>query len=135
MPKRTYTVSTRLSIHSPLVGYMKEYMEDYNKIYRYAWQVYTSPTYDFATDSKFRTHLCERFGILGRTANSMIREIKGTIEAYLELKKTELQQLERKIEKNEEKVKQLELEINRMKPKITKNQATKQELEKYRVKK
>ena len=133
MPKKIYTVSTRLQVQSPLVGYMKEYINDYNKIYRYAWQVYTSPMYDFATDSKFRTHLCERFGILGRTANSMIREIKGTIEAYLELKKTELQQLERKIEKNEEKVKQLELEINRMKPKITKNQATKQELEKYRV--
>ena len=84
MPKRTYTVSTRLSIHSPLVVYMKDYMEDYNKIYRYAWQVYTSPRYDFATDSKFRTHLCETFGILGRTANSMIREIKGTIVAYFE---------------------------------------------------
>lgn len=104
-------------------------------MYRYAWQIYTSPTYAFATDSKFRTHLCETFGILGRTANSMIREIKGTIEAYFELKKTELQQVERKIEKNEEKVKQLETEINRIKPKITNNQATKQELEKYRAKK
>ena len=104
MSKRTYTVSTRLSIHSSLVVYMKDYMEDYNKIYRYAWQVYTSPTYEFTTDSKFRTHLCERFRILGRTANSMIREIKGTIEAYVELKKTELQQVERKIEKNEENV-------------------------------
>ena len=135
MRKKTYTVSTRLSVHSPLVGYMKDYMEDYNKIYRYAWQVYTSPTYAFATDSKFRTHLCERFRILGRTANSMIREIKGTIEAYLELKKTELQQLERKIEKNEAKVKQLETDINQMKPKVTNNQATKQELEKYRAKK
>ena len=135
MPKRTYTVSTRLSIHSPLVVYMKDYMEDYNKIYRYAWQVYTSPTYAFATDSKFRTHLCERFGILGRTANSMIREIKGTIAAYFELKRTELQQLKKKIEKNEEKVKKLEAEINGLKPKVTNNQATKQELEKYRAKK
>ena len=135
MPKKTYTVSTRLQVQSPLVGYMKEYIKDYNTIYRYAWQIYTSPTYAFATDSKFRTHLCERFGILGRTANSMIRDIKGTIEAYVELKKTELQQVERKIEKNEENVKQLELEINRLKPKVTKNQATKQELEKYRAKK
>ena len=135
MPKKTYTVSTRLQGNSSLVHYMKEYIEDYNKIYRYAWQIYTSPRYAFATDSKFRTHLCETFGILGRTANSMIRDIKGTIEAYLELKKTELQQIEKKIAKNEEKVKQLETEINRMKPKIIKNQATKQELEKYRTKK
>ena len=135
MPKKTYTVSTRLSVHSPLISYMKEYRKDYNKIYRYAWQIYTSPTYAFATDSKFRTHLCERFGILGRTANSMIREIKGTIESYFELKKTELQQIEGKIEKNEEKVKQLEVELNRMKQKVTNNQASKPELEKYRAKK
>ena len=90
MPKKTYTVSTRLQVQSPLVVYMKDYMKDYNKIYRYAWQVYTSPTYDFATDSKFRTHLCETFGILGCTANSIIRDMKGTIEAYWELKKTEV---------------------------------------------
>lgn len=135
MPKKTYTVNTRLQAQSALVCYMQDYMKDYNKIYRYAWQIYTSPTYKFATDSKFRTHLCETFHILGRTANSMIREIKGTIEAYFELKRTELQQLKRKIEKNEEKVKKLEAEINGLKPKVTKNQATKQELEKYRAKK
>ena len=135
MPKKTYTVSTRLQIQSPLVVYMKDYMNDYNKMYRYAWQVYTSPTYAFATDSKFRTHLCETFGILGRTANSIIRGMKGTIEAYWELQKTEVQQLERKIEKNEAKVKQLETDMNQLKPKITKNEATKQELEKYRAKK
>ena len=135
MPKKTYTVSARLQVQSPLVCYMQEYMKDYNKIYRYAWQIYTSPTYEFATDSKFRTHLCERFGILGRTANSMIRDIKGTIKAYLELKKSELEQVESKIKKNEEKVKQLEVKINQIKPKITNNQATKQELEQYRAKK
>ena len=135
MPQKTYTVSTRLQRTSPLVCYMQEYMKDYNKVYRYAWQIYTSPTYEFGTDSKFRTHLCERFGILGRTANAIIRDIKGTIKAYLELKKTELEQVESKIEKNEEKVKQLEIEINRMKLKVTNNQATKQELEKYRAKK
>ena len=32
MPKKTYTVSTRLQIQSPLVVYMKDYMNDYNKI-------------------------------------------------------------------------------------------------------
>ena len=135
MPKKTYTVSTRLQVQSSLVGYMQDYIKDYNKIYRYAWQIYTSPRYDFATDSKFRTHLCERFGILGRTANAIIRDMKGTIEAYLELKRMELQQIESKIEKNEEKIKKLEVEINRKKPKVTNNQSTKLELEKYRAKK
>ena len=51
------------------------------------------------------------------------------------MKKTEVQQLERKIERNEAKVKQLETDINQLKPKITNNQATKPELEKYRAKK
>ena len=112
MPKKTYTVSTRLQKNSPLVCYMEEYIAEYNQIYRYAWQIYTSETYSFAADSKFRTHLCEKFGILGRTANSMIRDIKGTIEAYLEIKKTELQQLERKIEIKEKQVEELKMVIN-----------------------
>ena len=76
MPKKTFTVSTRLQKESPLVCYMQKYIEDYNQIYRYAWQVYTSERYSFSTDSKFRTHLCEKYGILGRTANSVIRDIK-----------------------------------------------------------
>lgn len=133
MPKKTYTISTRLQKTSPLVCYMEEYITEYNQIYRYAWQVYTSETYWFATDSKFRTHLCEKFGILGRTANSMIRDIKGTIEAYLELKKTELQQLERKIETKEEQVEVLKAVINKLKPKIANNTSTQKQLETYRT--
>ena len=133
MPKKTYTVSTRLQKNSPLVCYMEDYITEYNQIYRYAWQVYTSKTYSFATDSKFRTHLCEKFGILGRTANSILRDIKGTIEAYLELKKTELQQLERKIEKKQEQVKDLKTVINGLKPKIANNTGTQKQLEKYRI--
>ena len=133
MPKKTYTVSTRLQKNSPLICYMEDYITEYNQIYRYAWQVYTSKTYSFATDSKFRTHLCEKFGILGRTANSILRDIKGTIEAYLELKKTELQQLERKIEKKQEQVKDLKTVINGLKPKIANNTSTKKQFEKYRI--
>ena len=133
MPKKTYTVSTRLQKNSPLVCYMEEYMTEYNQIYRYAWQVYTSKAYAFATDSKFRTHLCEKFGILGRTANSIIRDMKGTIEAYLELKKTELQQLEQKIERKEEEIKGLKVVINELKPKIANNTSTEKQLEKYRT--
>lgn len=133
MPKKTFTVSTRLQRNSPLVCYMQEYIKDYNKIYRYAWQVYTSASYSFATDSKFRTHLCEKFGILGRTANSIIRDIKGTIEAYKELKKTELEQLERKIETKKEQIETLKTGINQMKPLVTKNLCNSKQLEKYRT--
>ena len=133
MPKKTYTVSTRLQKNSPLVCYMEDYITEYNQIYRYAWQVYISKAYSFATDSKFRTHLCEKFGILGRTANSILRDIKGTMEAYLELKKTEIQQLERKIEKKQEQVEALKTVINGLKLKIANNTSTKKQLEKYRI--
>ena len=135
MPKKTFTVSTRLQKESPLVCYMQKYIEDYNQIYRYAWQVYTSERYSFSTDSKFRTHLCEKYGILGRTANSVIRDIKGTIEAYKELKKTELEQLERKIEIKKEQVEEIKLRINQMKPLVAKNVCTPRQLEKYRTEK
>ena len=135
MPKKTFTVSTRLQKESPLISYMQDYIKDYNQIYRYAWQIYTSEKYSFSTDSKFRTHLCEKFGILGRTANSMIRDIKGTIEAYKELKKTELEQLERKLETKKEQVERLKLSINQMKPLVTKNLCSLKQLEKYRTEK
>ena len=132
MPKKTFTISTRLQKKSPLVCYMEAYMAEYNQIYRYAWQVYTSKNYSFATDSKFRTYLCEKFPILGRTANSIIRDMKGTIEVYKELKKMELEQLERKIEIKKEQVERLKMSINQMKPLVTKNLCTLKQLEKYR---
>lgn len=133
MPKKTFTISTRLQKNSPLVCYMEAYLPEYNQIYRYAWQIYTSKAYSFRTDSKFRTHLCEKFGILGRTANSILRDIKGTIEAYFELKKTELQQLEQKIQKKQEQVEVLKGVINGLKPKIANNTGTQKQLEKYRT--
>ena len=133
MPKKAFTISTRLQKNSPLVCYMEAYLPEYNQIYRYAWQIYTSKAYSFRTDSKFRTHLCEKFGILGRTANSILRDIKGTIEAYFELKKTELQQLEQKIQKKQEQVEVLKGVINGLKPKIANNTGTQKQLEKYRT--
>ena len=132
MPKKTYTISTRLQRTSPLVCYMEEYIKDYNQIYRYAWQRYTSKENRFVTDSKFRTDLCDKFGILGRTANAMIRDIKGSIEAYEELKKTELNQLEKKIQKKEEKIEKLCSVINILKPIITENRGTKKQFDIYR---
>ena len=135
MPKKTYTIHTRLQRNSPLVCYMLDYISDYNKIYRYAWQRYISKEYRFGTDSKFRTHLCDTFGILGRTANSIIRDIKGTIEAYEELKKTELNQLERKIQKKEEKIEKLCNVINILKPIITENRATERQFDTYKLSK
>lgn len=35
--------------------------------------------------------ICYNDGMLGRTVNTILRDMKGTIEAYFELKKTELQ--------------------------------------------
>ena len=58
--------------------------------------------------------------------------MKGTIEEYWELKKTELQQIERKIEKKQEQVEALKAVINELKPKIANNTSSEKQLEKYR---
>lgn len=112
MTTRVYTVSTRLRKDSELVKYMSDYITDYNRIYRYAWHIYTSKDYSFKSISIFRTHLCVQFGILGRTANSIIHDIQATLSAYKALKRTELHQLNVKIQKKEKLINSLIEYIN-----------------------
>lgn len=130
MPKKIYTVSTRLQKDSNLVAYATDYVTEYNKIVRYAWYQYISKDFDM-TESESRTHLCQKFNILGRTANSITHYIKGTYNSYKELKKTELEQLDIKIKKKQEKVDALIEDINKLKPKVIARQITDKQLKKY----
>ena len=57
------------------------------------------------------------------------------IEAYKELKKTELEQLERKIETQKEQVERLKIRINQMESLVTKNLCSPKQLEKYQTEK
>ena len=132
MPSKTFTVSTRLSKDSELVRYFELSITEYNKIYRYAWQLYTKSN---LTRSELRNHLVEKYGILGRTANSIAFDIDGRLKSYKELKKTELSQLDIKIKKKEEKIQSIINWLILTKPLVRANKVEKKFLDQYRSKK
>ena len=132
MPSKTFTVATRLQKDSNLVKYAEQSITEYNKIYRYAWQLYTKSN---LTRSELRNHLVAKFGILGRTANSIAFDIDGRLKSYKELKKTELSQLKIKIQKKEEKVQVLIGWLTISKPLIETNKTDDKFLSKYRSRK
>lgn len=133
MPSKQFTLETRLE-KSELTAYLNNFVSDYNKIYRYAWHRFTSHTFKevFETDSKFVTHLCGKFGILERTSNSIVRDIKGRVNALRELKKYEKSQLKVRISKKIEHIAKLKAVINTLKPKVRAGFATEKELKRYR---
>lgn len=132
MPSKTFTVATRLKKDSNLVRYAEQSITEYSKIYRYAWQLYTKSN---LTRSDLRNHLVAQFGILGRTANSIAFDIDGRLKSYKELKKTELSQLEIKIQKKEEKVQDIIGWLTISKPLVQANKVDKKFVDKYRSKK
>lgn len=130
MPSKTFTVSTRLSKDSELVRYAEQSITEYSKIYRYAWHFYINNQNIKRSD--LRNHLVHKFGILSRTANSIAFDIDGRLKSYIELKKTELNQLEIKILKKEEKVTNLIVTINSLKPVVANNTVSSRQLQKYK---
>ena len=61
--------------------------------------------------SSFNTHLQTKYGILKRTANSIISDAQGTLNALIELKKHEKSQLERKISELETTIENIEMKV------------------------
>jgi IS605 OrfB family transposase len=98
MYKHKFTVVTQL--HENTNQYLIEYLEssrsEYAKAVRETFQVIKSSR-DFSK-SKFNTYLQNSYGTTKRTANSIILDAQGRINALKELKATEKVQLERKIE-------------------------------------
>ena len=134
---KTFTIETRLEKTEELEAYFSRYLKEYNAIYRTMWQKMTAPDYRvrYPKDSYFVTEMCQTYGVLKRTINSIRYDIKGRIRALVELKKTERQALEIKIKKKEEKVQELQQNIEKSKPKVRENQASLSELKKYREEK
>lgn len=133
MPSKTFTVSTRLQLDTNLVRYSELSITEYNKIFRYAWHFYINN--QNVKRSDLRNHHVYKFGILGRTANSIAFDIDGRLKSYKELKKTELCQLEIKIQKKEEKVQTLINWLILTKPLVKANKTDNKFLSKYRSKK
>ena len=62
----------------------------------------------YKSDADYEKHCRTIYGMHSRTINSIVREVKGIMKAYMELKKTELAQLVTKITAYEKKVKKID---------------------------
>lgn len=112
-------------------------LKDYGRLYRYAYRELSSSDFyeKHKTLSKFRTHLSERFEVLTREANSVIREIQGRLEAVREVKVYEKEQLELRLKKFKDKAGRLEKSVDKLKEKCRENRITPKALESLRRKK
>lgn len=129
--ERTYTVETRIYLNDEVKDYLGNYVFDYSRLYRIMWHQMTSPTFNMK-QSSYVTNICNEYGVLKRTANTIYKSIQGRKRALLELKKLELTNIKYKCDKYDIDIEKLKSNINSLKPKVTINKATDKELQKYR---
>ena len=104
MHKRKFTVFTQLheGNNADLIEYFDDRRERQSQIMRKTFQVIKhSETFE---KSKYNTYLQNEYGITCRTANSIISDAQGRLNALKELKVAEKAQIEQKIEHLEMKV-------------------------------
>ena len=135
MPSRVYTIETRLNKASDLVIYLESIIPNYSSMKRKMFHWYTNDDFmvQFEKDSQFVSYCASYFNTHSRIINSALREIKGLVRAYFELKKVELKNLKAKIRSTECYIVSLTQKINGIKPKVTANKATQRELSRYRA--
>lgn len=75
-----------------LIEYVNSSFASYNKVKRETFHVLKRDN-EF-NKSKFNTYLQNKYGILKRTANSIISDAQGTLNTLIGLKKYEKSQLE-----------------------------------------
>lgn len=125
-----YTTETRLYIknNKDIVDYFDEVKNQYNYIVRKVYYIIrNNPKIN---TSSLNTELQCKYSISRRTADSIIKTIKGRINSIKELKKTEIKQKQYKIEKISEKLKELIPILLDLKLKAKKNKI--KDLTKYR---
>ena len=104
MHKRKFTVFTQLheENNAELIEYFDAHRERYAKSMRETFHLIKNA--DEFDKSSYNTHLQNKYGITKRTANSIISDAQGRLNALKELKVFEKKQLEQKIEHLETKV-------------------------------
>lgn len=130
--KRMYTVSTRLEMTCELKTYLEDYIRFYHSIQR---RMFYDLLHGIPKDmgmSKYISYICDTYGILKRTANSIRYDMQGRMNALLELKKDELHRLAAKIQSVSKKVERLKSDINRRKPLAALNRLDKKALQEYK---
>lgn len=132
---RIYTISTRLEMRGELKTYLEDYIGAVSHVRRVVLQDFKKETVkkDFQGKSSFYyTYLREQTGLYTVTINSIYRNVKGAVNAYYALKKTEMSQCGTRINSLKRKIEHLEAAINDMKPRVAANEATKAQLQSYR---
>ena len=129
--ERTYTLETRIYLNEEIKRYLSSYVRDYNRLYRVMWHQTTSPTFAMKPSS-YITYICNKYGVLRRTANTIYKSIQGRRRALIELKKLELTNTKHKSARYAMVIEKLKNDINSLKPKVTLNRATDAELQRYR---
>lgn len=111
MISRKFTVVAQLheEQNHDLIEYVDTCFATYSKAKRESFHVIKRDT-DF-NKSAFNTHLQTKYGVLRRTANSIILDAQGTLNALKGLKQYEKSQLEHKISSLETTINKLELTV------------------------
>ena len=111
MKSRKFTVVAQLheKQNQDLIEYVDSCFATYGKAKRETFHVLKY--YADFNKSTFNTHLQTKYNILKRTANSIISDAQGTLNALIELKKYEKSQLERKISSLEKLIGKLEMKV------------------------
>ena len=111
MKSRKFTVVAQLheQQNQDLIEYVDSCFATYGKAKRETFHVLKRHA-EF-NKSTFNTHLQTKYNILKRTANSIISDAQGTLNALIELKKYEKSQLECKISALEKLIGKLEMKV------------------------
>lgn len=111
MKSRKFTVVAQLheEQNHDLIEYVDSCFATYGKAKRETFHVIKRDN-NF-NKSAFNTHLQSKYGVLGRTANSIISDAQGTLNALIGLKQYEKSQLERKISSLEKMIDKLEMKV------------------------
>lgn len=111
MKSRKFTVVVQLheEQNHDLIEYVDSCFATYGKAKRETFHVIKRDN-NF-NKSAFNKHLQTKYGVLGRTANSIISDAQGTLNALIGLKQYEKSQLERKISSLETMIDKLEMKV------------------------
>lgn len=124
MKSRKFTVVAQLheEQNHDLIEYVDSCFATYNKAKRETFHVIKRD--DNFNKSVFNTYLQNKYGILNRTANSIISDAQGTLNALIESKKYEKSQLEHNILSLKEIIDQLERKVSNNKNLLRLNDTT-----------
>ena len=111
MKPRKFTVVAQLheKQNQKLIEYIDSCFATYSKAKRETFHVIKRDN-NF-NKSAFNTYLQNKYNVLKRTANSIISDAQGTLNALIELKKYEKSQLERKIASLETTIDKFEMKV------------------------